>query len=169
MAEASYDHINFVSFPSSLKVTDLLDEDISWGVTEEYLRMEFDVKKGDIVGIEAWGKGENVGHPWPTHTRIRFGGGNLSASAFPVGDYDWVKREAEAEIPADGTVRADVPIGSKVVADMPGIQWIDDFRVIYNGDVIYEDSFSEYTPYKIGGGLAAGAGLLVLIIKKGRK
>lgn len=166
MQKYEYDFINWSSFPSSRKVindesTDFWAFGFGWfPVTpRSIIKVEFMAKGENIIGgrvsrIAIDGKDVNG-----VEARIRAGGDLF----LPSGSFKWGKFETSLIVPSNVTSIRVLFLGGN---GTPALTWYDDLKIYQNGALIFEDKFSNWTPYILGGGLAVAGGVAGYAWKK---
>jgi len=151
-----YDFLVWKSFPSSLKIISNEPRTPLWAPPSQ----SFPVNEGDVIGIEVAVKQQNVLDPnfpsiagitgWrPAEEKWRMFkdvAGRLSHLYLPT-------------IPLGITAIRFHQVGGPGIPEKVGITWFDDLKIYQNGELIYENTFDNWLPYIIGGGVLGIVGV----------
>lgn len=153
----SYDFLNFVSFPSSLR----LENDTGYTVTPKVNYIP--LKGPGKVRVECMVKVKG-GYPAEKYNDkemsawVGFGGRDANRKfvedtygrTYPlvIGDQDWVKVVGEANMTPEVVWLAfsTDPAGSGTPGKV-AYTWFDDLKIYLDGKLIYEDNFSNWNLY----------------------
>jgi len=156
MRKIEYDFLRWTSFPSSLKiVNDEPEKRWLWYRTPVH---EIDVKGGELVSITFDMRGENVSSGTPSHVVVNWFDGTrwsrlLSSGHGRSGTFDWETFPNSRGLPSN------VQKIRWGIAGGVGITWFDNFKLYLNGELIYKNTFDNWLPYIIGGGIVTVAGV----------
>jgi len=152
-----HDHLSFTSFPSSIKSINDTEKP-----NRNVLEVIDGIEEGDEIGVESQMKVENVFGNAQAQVGIRDENNNRLLALFPgiEGTRDWGLVSGEKTAPAGAdNIRIMAKGGRPPEAEQVALTWFDDYRVYVNGKLVFEDKFSNWTPYLVGTGLAGVVGL----------
>jgi len=155
-----YDFLHWTSFPSSRKIINYkTDEQIWWTVVDK-----LPVEPGKYLTVVVNVKGQNIGTPAACRSHIAIDCYNENYELFkipramilyvPPRTTDWTQLKETVIVP-NGAVAILVTTiaGTAQSPDLPNISWYDDLKIYQNGELIYENTFDNWLPCIIGGGI----------------
>jgi len=149
MAKVGHSYWDYVSWPSSLAVTN--DREKREWLSEPVWRIP--ASRGDTVAIRGFMKASGIpaGQISSVTGIWEKDGERVGETVILLrGDSEWVELSSEDEINVD-VDNLEVRL---TVAGGGATTMFDDLKVLRNGEIMIEDGFSNYTPYGIGVGVA---------------
>jgi len=153
------DFLAWTSFPSSLKLIGI--DESAWSplydsipVKGVKLRIEVNVKQRDVlyhqthIHMDVWN-----GKEWKYIPELTGYDRTKAVWPIPFGTFNWTKFATEESLPMDAQVVRFKLVGGYAEKGKPGTVWWDDLRIFQNGELIYENKFSNWKPV----GAVAGA------------
>lgn len=152
--KTEYDFLNYTSFPSSMKAIN--DEEKFVPINLLY---DYPVEGGDTVKVSAMVKGENIDE---SHIAVRYFDGETWRNApktpifLPKGNYDWREITLETAVDTPAQMLRVTVYGGQGPGTQPSTTWVDDAEVYVNDELVKAESFSNWTPYLVGGTIVGG-------------
>jgi len=150
--------MTFTSWPSSLKIVNPHERTLWIGRLYEKLLVTPNVPVSVKINV----KQENVTE---ARSELTFDGWNgdtwqrIDSLFIPGGTFDWTQCTKEVILPSNvTTIRSNLGSGGGT-QEFPAKTWFDDLIIYQNGELIYENTFDNWLPYIIGGGIITVAGV----------
>jgi len=143
--KVEYDFLDWVSFPSSIKV---INNEVRFEPIP--ILVDYPVAGGETVTLSVMVKGQNI---YRSHIALRYFDGTVWKNAhleyLPQGTYDWREIVTSGKIKSPAVkLRVHAFGGPSDVEGLIATTKVDDAKVWINGELIYETYFTAHRPAK---------------------